>query len=306
MPRCFRLRWALLWLQVASVLLGVLVQADSPTVAAAIVRHEEPLAVRNSSGPDDQILPGPPARNLESHAAEPGRRLLDVSKANASSTRGAPPERQLIDSKLHAALATLSASGEISKTHPAKKWPLKSSPTRWPRDASLYATAGHAGADAKVKVGRNADGTPCAPCAGADSIIGGGGPAGPPGPPGARGPLGPPGATGVEGARGETGPSGPPGERGEPGIDGVPGKRGPTQKSLMPKDPATVTIVLAVAGLHVVISVLAYMVLKANEMKYKQRAKMDEMAAKSAAYDYSQEHPGEHQPIMFTGGGQVY
>lgn len=283
---------ALVLLQAPAVLAGF-ANTDAP-VAAAIVRHEEPVQT-------------PAARSVESHAVQPGGQLLQASKANTSADHGTASERQISASKLHSAVATMSASGEVSESHPMKsKSPLKRShsPTRWPRDASLYASASHV--KEKMKTGRNADGSPCAPCAGADSIIGGGGPAGPPGPLGERGPPGNPGATGVEGARGETGVSGPHGPKGEPGINGVPGKKGPTQKSNMPKDPATVTIVLAVAGVHVVISMIAYMILKSNEMKYKQRAEMDEMAAKSAAYDYQQEHPGEQAPIIFTGQGQAY
>lgn len=201
-----------------------------------------------------------------------------------------------------AALAAMSSSGEVLQaTSPHHVYP------HLDHDASLSDQSDHSAQMAeqstdgsalddsdmensqvaeghKMQTGRNADGSACPTCP--QSLIrGGGGPAGPPGPPGQRGVPGPKGDTGVEGNRGGTGGMGGEGPQGPMGINGTEGEPGPEQKEGAPVSGAKIELVLAVVGGHIVISAIAFVVLRANEAKYKERAAMDQFAIKAQAYD---------------------
>jgi hypothetical protein len=91
---------------------------------------------------------------------------------------------------------------------------------------------------------------------------------GPPGPPGPTGKQGPPGTregpAGAEGAAGISGDKGPPGP---PGKNGSVGKKGPPQKAGVPEGAVSIYVLGGVVAAHVMITGVAFCVLKAKQTK---------------------------------------
>lgn len=270
------------------------VSLESTALAASIVRHS----------PLDE-------------PAEPHKLSVEAAPATPIEIHSVAEVRERVNSSASASLATLSSSEEVGHSNPEDGYvyhpevstaagvaDTSSSPIDTPPEMSTApgpAGASPSSADASLSeqgdqgnavqgeqsnTAEDGQNPPCKPCS--SLIRGGGGPAGPPGPPGPRGPIGAPGETGVPGDRGPTGYAGPTGPRGPNGTNGTDGERGPTQSNGVPASAAKMQYLFIVVGLHVVISFLAYQVLKMNEAKYKQEAHLDELESKAAAFDFQQ------------------